>query len=103
MEEIAFFKPSIDEAETALIKEALKEHGSVIVDRLGADAAFHVNLRAFAQVLSGNFGQPVIEHQAVPLGVLAHFAALAVFPAFGGCQGDIGHLAAVGEGAHFPH
>ena len=37
MEEIAFFKPSIDEAETALIKEALKEHGSVIVDRLESE------------------------------------------------------------------
>ena len=34
MEEIAFFRPSIDDTEINLIKEALKDHGSAIVARI---------------------------------------------------------------------
>ena len=45
MEEIAFFKPSIDEAETALIKEALKEHGSVIVNKLESELKEYFNVK----------------------------------------------------------
>lgn len=37
MEEIAFYRPTIDEAEITLIKEALKDHGSVIVERLESE------------------------------------------------------------------
>ena len=37
MEEIAFFRPSIDDTEINLIKEALKDHGSAIVARFESE------------------------------------------------------------------
>ncbi|MFC2429155.1 MAG: DegT/DnrJ/EryC1/StrS family aminotransferase [Campylobacter sp.] len=37
MEEIAFFRPSIDDTEINLIKEALKDHGSAIVGRFESE------------------------------------------------------------------
>ena len=67
----------------------------------GADAAFHINLRAFAQVLPGNFGQAAVEHQAVPFGVLFGLASLLVAPFVGRGQRNIGYLIATGERAHF--
>ena len=67
----------------------------------GADAAFHINLRAFAQVLPGNFGQAAVEHQAVPFGVLFGLASLLVAPFVGRGQRNIGYLIAAGERAHF--
>ena len=54
-------------------------------------AAFNVNRAAFFNVLAGNFGQTVIESDAVPLGVFDRFARGAVFAAAGGGNADIGH------------
>ena len=50
----------------------------------GADAAFDVNLAAFAQVLARDLGQTTVEDQPVPLGVLAWLAALLVLPLVSG-------------------
>ena len=36
-EDIAFYKPSIDENEIELIKEALKDNGSVMIERFEAE------------------------------------------------------------------
>jgi type II secretory pathway predicted ATPase ExeA len=66
-----------------------------------AQAAFDIHLRALAQVLAHDFSQAAVEHHAVPFGGFAHFAALLVLPLVGGGDGDVGHLVATGEGAHF--
>src|SRR6218665_4215253 len=46
----------------------------------GTQTAFHVHLRALAQVLAGDLGQAAIEDRAVPLGGLLQLIGLLVFP-----------------------
>jgi hypothetical protein len=81
--------------------------GGVLLDAVlvgvfaGADRALDVDLRALAQVLRGNLGQPAVEHQAVPFGRLAHLAALLVLPLVGGGDGHVADLVAAREGAGF--
>ena len=74
---------------------------AVFFPRTGAQAAFDIDLRAFAQVLADDLGQPAIEHHAVPFGGFLHFAGLLVLPAVGGGDGDVGDLVATGKTAHF--
>ena len=47
----------------------------------------------------GNFGQSPVEDEVVPFGRFAHLAALAVFPAFGGGNRNVGHHVPAGERA----
>jgi hypothetical protein len=63
----------------------------------GAQAAFHIHLRALAQVLAHDFGQAAVEDHAVPFGGFAHFAGLLVFPLVGGGNRHVGHLVATGK------
>src|SRR6218665_780424 len=76
-------------------------HAALVGPFEGAQTAFHIHLRAFAQVLAGGFRQTGAKDHAVPLGGFLHFTGLLVFPLVGGGDGDIGDLAATGEGTHF--
>jgi hypothetical protein len=56
-----------------------------------AQAAFDVDLRAFLQVLAGDFGKAAEERDAVPLGGFLLLAARLVFPRFRGRDADVRH------------
>src|SRR5690606_38571320 len=58
------------------------------------DAAFDVDRTALAQVLRGDFGEPVEHHDAVPLGALLALARSLVLPVFGRCDAQVADRAA---------
>ena len=55
----------------------------------GAQPSLHVNRRAFAQVLTGDFGEPAEEGETVPLRALLLFAGVLVPPLFIGGETQI--------------
>src|SRR5690554_2045728 len=59
----------------------------------GAQRAFDVDFRAFAQILAGNFCQAVKEHHSVPFGTLLWLTGCFVFPLLGGSHADVGYRA----------
>jgi len=89
------------------------QHLHVVADDLGrvtrdtrlvlplasAQAALNVDLRAFLQVLGGDFAQPAEENHPVPLRALLLLAALLVAPAFAGGNAQIGDGGAGWHGA----
>src|SRR5882724_4424861 len=45
-----------------------------VVPRVGSDAAFNVDLAALLQILSSDFGEPLPQHDVVPLGAVLPLA-----------------------------
>src|ERR1039458_2223901 len=61
-----------------------------IVPGAGLQAALDVDFAALLQIFSGDFGEPLPEHDVVPLGAVLPFARL-VLEAFVGGDGELGH------------
>ena len=64
-------------------------------------APFDVNGTAFFDIFTRDFGQAVIEGDAVPLRVFNCFARGAVFATTGGGNADVGHRLARGQVTDF--
>src|SRR5262249_37405184 len=71
----------------------------LILPLASAQTALNVDLRALAQVLGGDLGQPAEERHAVPFGTLLLLAALLVAPALAGGDAQVGDGRARGHGA----
>src|SRR5262245_46007933 len=71
--------------------------GLLVLPLARAQAALDVHLRAFLEVLAGDFRQAAEEGNAVPLGLLLHLAARLVLPAVGGGDADVGDRLAAGQ------
>src|ERR1700719_5205295 len=71
----------------------------LVLPLAGAQAPLDVDLRALAQVFTGDFGQPAKERDPVPLGTLLLLAALLVAPALARRDAQIRHRGAGGHGA----
>src|SRR5205814_617945 len=69
----------------------------LVFPAIGADGAFDVDQRAFAQVLAADLGQAGPGHDVVPLGALLFFAAL-VGEFFVGGHGELRHGRSTGCG-----
>ena len=95
------------EAFTKLIKDAGYDVASVLLVAVfvGELAVFqpslNVNRLSLFDVLASDFGQAVIERDAVPLRVFNHLAAVFVFAAARCGHAHVGHGLAAGQVAHF--
>ena len=74
--------------------------GVLVLPLTRFQAAFDVDRTAFAQVFARNLGQAVVENDAVPFGVFAAFAGVAVFLLRRGGNGYVADCAAVRRVAH---
>jgi len=63
----------------------------------GPGRAFKERQGAFFQVFSGNFGKVAVHDDTVPFGAFFPFAGGFILPAFGGRNGQGGHLGLVGR------
>jgi len=61
-----------------------------IVPGTGLQSAFDINFSALLQIFPGNFGEPLPEHDVVPLGAILPFACFILESLVGG-DGQLGH------------
>ena len=89
--------------------EALQHHfggifvlAGLVLPFAGLQLAFDIDLAALFQIALSHAGEAFREdHHAVPLGLFTLFTAIAVLPALGSGDGEVHHLAAAGQVAHF--
>src|SRR6267378_2808865 len=62
----------------------------LVLPLAGAQGSLDVDLRAFLEVLAGDFREPAEEHHAVPFGAFLLFPARLVLPGIRGGDRDVG-------------
>src|SRR6185437_5284859 len=70
-------------------------YASLIGPFASLQRALDVHLGTFTQIFARHFSQLAEQHNAVPLGLFFLLASRLVTPAFGGCQGNVGHCTTI--------
>src|SRR5690606_16996731 len=75
--------------------------GVLVLPLAGLEATFDIDRAALAQVFARDFGQAVIEDDAMPFGFFAALAGALVLPLRGGGNGHVADGGPIGAVAHF--